>query len=171
MKTYFYRLIEKYIRLYVRSEDSLIFCSHASSRLLGDLFPQSIKWEGDIPTDESAADYIIIDGRIHYERDIQAMLEKIHNHCHSSTRLIITFYSVLWRPLLRLATSLKWRSKTPEQNWLAPEDMENLLMLAGFELVKLNSKILCPVHIPLIANFLNRFVAPLPLFKKMSMVN
>ena len=171
MRTYFYGLIEKYIRLYVRPEDSLIFCSHPSSRLLCKLFPQSIKWEGDIPKDESTADYIVIDGRIHYERDIQALLEEIHNHCHSSTRLIITFYSVLWRPLLRLATRLKWRSKTPEQNWLTPEDMENLLVLAGFDLIKLNSRIICPVHIPLVSDFLNRFVAPLPLFKKMAMVN
>jgi len=171
MKTYFYGLLEKYIRLFVRSEDSLIFCSHPSYNLLSKRFPQSTKWEGDIPDDSTTADYIVIDGRIHYEHDIQTLLEKTYTHCQTETRLIITFYSVLWRPLLRLATWLQWRTKTPEQNWLTPEDMANLLTLSGFELVKLNCKILCPISIPFASDFLNRFVVPLPLFKKMAMVN
>lgn len=170
MRKYFYSLIEKYIRLYVRPEDSLIFWSH-SSELLWDLFPNCLKWGGDIPKDESTADYIVINGRIHLERDIQAALEELRGHCKQSTRLIITFYSALWRPLLNLATLLKWRIKTPEQNWLSPEDIGNLLVLAGYELVKDDSKILCPVYIPLVSEFLNRFIAPLPFFKGMTMLH
>ena len=78
MRKYFYSLIEKYIRLYVRSEDSLIFWSQ-SSELLWDLFPNCLKWGGDIPKDESTADYIVINGRIHFERDIQAALENVES--------------------------------------------------------------------------------------------
>jgi Glycosyl transferase family 2 len=170
MRKYFYSLIEKYIRLYVRAEDSLIFWSH-SSELLWDLFPNCLKWGGDIPKDDSTADYIVISGRIHLERDIQAALEELRDHCKQSTRLIITFYNALWRPLLNLATLLKWRTKMPEQNWLSPEDIENLLVLAGYELVKDDNKILCPVYIPLVSEFLNRFIAPLPFFKSMTMLH
>jgi len=49
--------------------------------------------------------------------------------------------------------------------------MENLLLLAGFEVVKVDRRLLCPIRIPLISNFLNRFVAPLPLFGSMAMMN
>lgn len=170
MRKYFYRLIEKYIRLYVRPEDSLIFWSHASE-LLWDLFPNCLRWGGGIPKDESTADYIVISGRIHFERDIQAALEELRSHCKQSTRLIIMFYSALWRPLLNLATLLKLRIKTPEQNWLSPEDIENLLVLAGYEKVRDDCKVLCPIYIPLLSNFLNRFIAPLPFFKAMTMLH
>jgi len=138
---------------------------------LPDLFPRSLKWNNGIPRNDLSADYIVVSGSIHYERDIQAFLEQLHRHCRLSTRVIITFYSALWHPLLNLATWLKLRVKTPEQNWLAPEDMENLLRLAGYELIKMDRKILCPVYLPLISNFLNRFVAPLPLFRSLAMLN
>jgi len=170
MRKYFYSLLEKYIRLYVRPEDSLIFWTYPSD-LLWDVFPNCLRWGGGIPKDESTADYIVINGRIHFERDIQAALEELRDHCKQSTRLIITFYSALWRPLLNLATLLKWRTKTPEQNWLSPEDVENLLALAGYELVKDDKKIVCPVYIPLVSEFLNRFIAPIPFFKSLTMLH
>ena len=170
MRKYFYNLIEKYLRLYVRPEDNLIFWSHPSDSLW-DLFPNCVIWKDSIPKDASTADYILINGRLHFERDIQAALEDLRAHCMQSTRLVITFYSVLWRPLLNLATLLKLRIKTPEQNWLSPEDIENLLLLAGYEIVKDDSKILCPVYIPLLSEFLNRFIAPLPFFRRMTMLH
>ena len=170
MRKYFYHLMEKYLSLYVRPEDRLIFWSHPSDSLW-DLFPNCLRWGDGIPKDESTADYIVINGRIHFERDIQAALEDLRGHCMQSTRLIITFYSALWRPLLNLATLLKWRIRTPEQNWVSPEDIENLLVLAGYEVVKDDSKILCPIYIPLVSELLNRFIAPLPFIKSMAMVH
>jgi len=119
MRKYFYNLIEKYLRIYVRPEDSLIFWSHSSDSLY-DLFPNCVIWKDGIPKDESTADYTLINGQLHFERDIQAALENLRGHCLQSTRVIITFYSILWRPLLNLATLLKLRIKTPEQNWLSP---------------------------------------------------
>jgi hypothetical protein len=139
--------------------------------LLPDLFPRSLKWGNGVPKNDVSAEYIVVSGSIHYERDIQEFLEQLHSHCRPSTRVIITFYSALWHPLLNLATWLKLRVKTPEQNWLAPEDMENLLCLAGYELIKMDRKILCPVYLPLISNFINRFIAPLPLFRSLAMLN
>jgi len=170
MRKYFYQLVAKYLRLYVQPQDSMILITHACE-LLPDLFPQSLKWGNAIPKNDISADYIVVSGSIHYERDIQVFLEQLRAHCNPSTRLIITFYSALWHPLLNLATWLKLRVETPKQNWLAPEDMENLLQLAGYELIKIDRKILCPVYIPLISNFLNRFVAPLPLFRNLAMLN
>ena len=171
MRHYLYHLIAKYIQLYVRPEDPMILVA-STSELLPEHFRRCPTWAGDIPENNSSADYIVISGgRIHYERDIQTFLEQVHRHCTPSTRVIVTFYSALWRPLIKLATRLKLRTKTPEENWLAPEDMENLLLLAGFEVVKIDRRLLCPIRIPLISNFLNRFVAPLPFFRSMAMMN
>ena len=88
-----------------------------------------------------------------------------------SVRLIITFYSNLWRPLLRVATALGLRSKTLEENWIAPEDARNLLLLAGYELVREDSKLLIPAYIPVLSYFANRFLAPLPGFRLFNLLN
>jgi hypothetical protein len=170
VRTYFYQLVAKYIRLYVRPEDTMALVSNDLD-LLSDMFPQSLKWDGSIPSNGNSPDYIVISGCIHYERDVQQFLEQMRRRCTPSTRAVITFYSTLWRPLLNLATRLNLRIKTPEQNWLAPEDMDTLLRLAGYEPVKMDNRILCPIYIPLISSLLNRFLAPLPLFRSLTMLN
>ena len=88
-----------------------------------------------------------------------------------STRVIITYYSNLWRPVLRVATALGLRSETPEENWIAPEDLRNLLLLAGYELVREESKLLIPVYIPVLSYLANRFLAPLPGFRLFNLLN
>ena len=44
------------------------------------------------------------------------------------------------------------------QNWLMMFDVENLLALTSFEVVRRGGEVLCPFPIPLIATFLNKFV-------------
>ena len=70
-----------------------------------------------------------------------------------------------------LAAWLGLREKTPETNWLAHEDIGNLLTLSSFERVRWDSKILLPIYIPLLSNFVNRYVALLPFFRMFSLVN
>ena len=170
MRNYFYRLIARYIGLYVRPEDPVALISHPSEAIK-QYFPQCTDWGAEVQQGGDAPDYIIISGCLHYKSDIQSFLEGLHRRCRSSTRVIITYYSALWRPVLYLADRLRWRTKSPELNWLAPEDMENFLHLAGFEVVKTDSKIICPLYIPIVSGLLNRFVAPLPLLRALSMVN
>jgi len=54
---------------------------------------------------------------------------------------------------------------TLEQNWFSPHDLENLLDLAGFEAIKNHARILFPVKVRYLANFLNRFLVHLPIFR------
>lgn len=95
----------------------------------------------------------------------------LHKAAPPATRVIVIYYSSLWKPLTKAATKLGLRSKTPEQNWISHEDMANLFDLADFELVRLDNKILLPVYVPLLSAFLNRYLAPLPFFRWFTMVN
>ena len=162
LQSYFYQLIARYIRLFVRPQDTLKLYSPAEEPLRRMFFGQP---EADEP------DYVVVSGEVHFQSDIQAFLVGLHKECSQATRLIVTYYSSLWRPLLRLATMLGLRRKTPEQNWISHEDMENLLLLADFEIVRMDSKILLPVYIPFLSWILNRFVAPLPFFRQLTLVN
>ncbi|MBI3567391.1 MAG: glycosyltransferase family 2 protein [Gemmatimonadetes bacterium] len=87
------------------------------------------------------------------------------------SRLIVTYYSALWRPLIALATALGIRRRTPEQNWLTHGDIRNFVRLADFEVVRTEQKVLFPVRIPLLSGLVNRFLAPLPLFSSLCLVN
>ena len=120
---------------------------------------------------ELRPDYIVLSGAVHYERDIQSLLSDMHGLSHPGTRLIMTYYSSVWRPITTLAFWLGLRKKTPETNWLAHEDISNLLALEGFELVRWDSKVLLPLYIPVLSDLVNRYLAPLPFFRMFSLVN
>jgi glycosyltransferase involved in cell wall biosynthesis len=73
----------------------------------------------------------------------------------------MNFFNALWRPVLELATLLGLRAKQGEANWLTPADVRNLLELAGWQLVKEQARILCPISLIGIDQFFNRWLAPI----------
>jgi hypothetical protein len=119
-----------------------------------------------VTTPEEALDYgadcVVLNGTVHVERDIQAHLEDVHAMCGPASRLLIVYYSSLWKPLFRLANATGLRTKGPEDNWVSPYDVANLLALTGFELVRSQPRVLMPLWIPLLSDFVNRWLAPLP---------
>jgi hypothetical protein len=186
MKGYFYRLLAHYLSIYVRAGDSLVeihpFHAHLLHRFEGHR-------RGFVPKDDCREisdvenldldttlrkfnpDYIVLNGNLHYEVDIQEQLEKLHAQIPSDSHLIVVYYSALWRPLTRFASALGLRAKTPEQNWLSHSDISNFLVLSGFEPVRHEQKILLPLPIPLISRLVNRWFAPLPFFRQLTLLN
>lgn len=185
MKKYFYRLLARYLSLFVLPQNSLVEIDPVTTRVL-DAFPQGTaafrdpQRNGGVPgragigfeeIRERSPDYILLSGLVHQERDIQALLASVHAASNADTRLIITYYSSLWRPLMRLASRLGLRERTPEPNWLAHQDIDNLLYLENFELVRRENKVILPVWVPLLSDLANRYLAPLPFFRLFCLVN
>jgi hypothetical protein len=91
--------------------------------------------------------------------------------CTPSTRVIIAYYSSLWRPALMVASRLGLTTKGADHNWVAPSDVANLLRLTGFELITESQHVLLPVRLPLVSAFVNRWLAPLPVLRSFTLVN
>jgi hypothetical protein len=119
---------------------------------------------------EGPAHVVVLNGTLHYEPDIQPLLESLHTAITADTRLILISYSALWRPILALASWLGIRRPHPDANWVGPEDVANLLTLARFEMVRFERKILVPIPVPLIGALINRFIAPLPGFNQLCLI-
>lgn len=186
MRTYFYSLLFKYVSFYIQPEDSILevhpqhhrfICLFQRNRTAVLLKEQTPEFSSEDVLFQAQAiqqwnpDYILLNGNVHYERDIQTFLEELHAVCTPSTRLIVVYYSSLWRPLARLANFLHLRAKTPEQNWIAHEDIDNFLLLANFEPVRRDQRILLPFYIPVLSHFVNRYFAPLPCLRALTMLN
>ena len=120
----------------------------------------------DITLDEKF-DVIIISNVIGYLDDIQAVFEQLKKLCHRNTKVIVTYYSYLWEPWLKLSEKLGLKMKTPNQNWLSDADIKNLLYLAGFDTYRVAHRQIIPVNIPIISWFFNKILARLPLFRQL----
>lgn len=96
-------------------------------------------------------DYVVMRDIIGNVHDVQQSLVELHKIMQADSRVVITY-------------------SKPAQNWLSRRDLVNILSLAGFEVVKQGTLILIPIYIPFISNFVNRYIAPLPLIKHLCLV-
>ena len=103
--------------------------------------------------------------------DIQQALENIGQACDSESRLILHYHGVLWEPVIKLAQKLGLKTPQLNHNWMSRSYIENLLTLADFEIVSFDRKIILPIGIPLVAPLMNRWLATLPGFRSLCMVN
>ena len=111
---------------------------------------------------EGPFDYIVIADTIGMFEDIDGTLKLVHRLCTPPTRIIISYYSHLWEPILKIAEALNLRSKQPKINYIATADFLNLMDLADFEVIRDEQRQLLPRRWLGLGPFINRFVAPLP---------
>lgn len=116
-------------------------------------------------------DVIVLSDTVGALDDCQATLQQLHPLCSASTRIIVSYYSRLWNPVLRVARMLGLQMPVVEQNWLATEDIENLLHLADFEVVKREWRQLLPRHAFGLGPLVNRCVAILPVMRRACLKN
>jgi SAM-dependent methyltransferase len=111
-------------------------------------------------TSDEKFDYVILSDLVNDLPDVQALFERLHRNIFQHSRLVLNFYNNLWRPLLAFGEALGAKSPTPPQNWLSLTDIKSLLHLAGWEIIKTDTRILWPLNTPLLGPLLNRWVAP-----------
>lgn len=106
-------------------------------------------------------DYILMSDLVNDLPDVQRVLDNCRSHSSSGTRLVLNFFNNLWRPILNLAEKAGAKAPAPGQNWLSTWDMKNLLELSGWQVIKVEPRILWPSPLLGTAPLFNRWLAPL----------
>jgi len=116
-------------------------------------------------------DYVLICNSLGRWHDIQRVLERIRSVTTNRTRIVITYYNHLWEAILRFGSWIGIRRPYSYQNWLPPEDIVNLLMLSGYDVIRTASYVLLPKRIWPITGFCNYFLSLLPGFRFFNLIN
>ncbi len=119
---------------------------------------------------EEKFDYVVMQDLLGNLDDIWLAFRNLHKATTPETRVIITAYNPLWEPLVMLAEAVGLKGKDPRQNWLAMADIENFLYLNNYEVVKKGRRFLMPFYIPLLSSFFNKFLAKMPFFKELGLI-
>lgn len=101
-------------------------------------------------------DYIVCSDLVNELWDVQTVLTALEPLCHPQTRFILNLHSNLWQTPRKLATKIGMARPQMIQNWLAPEDVANLLYLADFEVIRTSNEVLWPIPTPFLDSFCNR---------------
>jgi SAM-dependent methyltransferase len=114
-------------------------------------------------------DYVILSGVLPQLYDLHTALEAIRSVCHDRTRIIVTTFSRLWQPMIRLGEILGWKARVPDESWIPPAEVKSILGQCDFDIVTQKDAILMPVGIPLVSNLVNRWMAPLPGYRPLNL--
>jgi SAM-dependent methyltransferase len=120
---------------------------------------------------EEVFDYIILSDLLSCLWDAQKAIHNIRKLCHPQTRIVISQYNFLWEPVIKFLEWIGLKQKQPIANWLSIKDTEGLLLLEGFQTIRMEKKILLPVYIPLLHWILNGFIANLPGFSHLGLIS
>jgi len=107
-------------------------------------------------------DVILLSDTVGSLEDCEATLRNLHRCCDSDTRVILSYYSRLWSPLLEVGQRVGQQMPQPEPNWLSAKDLAGLLYLADFEVIRLNHRQILPKHLGGVGPLVNRFIGTLP---------
>lgn len=114
-------------------------------------------------------DVILLADTIGELEDCQTTFAALHKLSTRDTRLVISYHSNVWEPILETAERIGQKMPQEPQNWLPSEDIVGLLELAGFEVVKREWRQLLPKRLYGLGPLVNRYIATLPLIRKLSL--
>lgn len=106
--------------------------------------------------------HIVLSGTIGFLDDIEETLRLLRRFATPKTRIVVSYHSRAWEPVLWLAEKLGLRVPQGQQNWLSTTDIVNLLDLAGWEPVRREWRQLLPKRLFGLGALVNRYIAPLP---------
>jgi SAM-dependent methyltransferase len=121
--------------------------------------------------DGTPFDYIVLSDTIGFLQDCQATLEALHALCDRETRIVISYYSHAWQPILSLAEALRLKMPQIEHNFIPRRDIRHFLELADFDIVKHTRQILVPARLLGLGVLLNRLAGYLPFFRPLMIRN
>ncbi len=116
-------------------------------------------------------DAVILSDLVNDVWDVQDVLERIRVYCAPDTRVILNVYSRVYQPALSVGGALRMAHRLLPQNWLTPEDTQNLLHLAGFEVIRHQREILLPLPIPGLRELFNKILVKLWPFSALAWTN
>ncbi|HXX67149.1 MAG TPA: bifunctional class I SAM-dependent methyltransferase/glycosyltransferase family 2 protein [Polyangiaceae bacterium] len=115
---------------------------------------------------EGPFDLIAFADVIGHVDDVQRAFERVRSLLSPQGRIFVTYYNFVWEPALKVAERLGLKTPWPEQNWLSMRDIENLLVLSGYQVVRTGTEVLVPFRIPYVSDNANRVGANLPLLRE-----
>ncbi|WP_372400646.1 glycosyltransferase (plasmid) [Azospirillum sp. HJ39] len=115
--------------------------------------------------------HILLSGTIGFLDDIEETLRLLRRVATPKTRIVVSYHSRAWEPVLWMAERLGMRMPQGQQNWLSTSDIVNLLDLAGWEPVRREWRQLVPKRLLGLGTLVNRYLAPLPGIRRLCVRN
>jgi SAM-dependent methyltransferase len=125
----------------------------------------------DLAQIEGTFDVILLSDTIGFLDDCEETFRLLHRFATPRTRIVVSYYSRLWEPVLALAERIGMKMPQGQHNWLSTSDTMNMLDLAGWEPLKREWRQLIPRRLFGLGTLVNRTVGALPGLRRLCLRN
>ncbi len=195
---FFYRQDVEYLRFLIPRESSVLEVGCGNGHLLAALepsrgvgidispemirvaqeaFPQHTFMAGNAEVEEDLLqvggpfDFIVVSDTIGLVEDCEQLFLALRSVAGPHTRIVVSYYSRLWQPILSIGERSGAKMPQMPQSWLSTPDTTSLLALAGYETVRREWRVLLPKRLFGLGALINRYIAPLPLVRRICLRN
>ena len=116
-------------------------------------------------------DVILLSDTIGFLDDCEETLRALHRFATPRTRIVVSYYSRLWEPVLGFAEMVGLKMPQGQHTWLSTTDTMNLLDLAQWEPLRREWRQLLPRRLLGLGRLVNRYIAPLPGIRRLCLRN
>jgi 23S rRNA A2030 N6-methylase RlmJ len=114
---------------------------------------------------------ILVNGTFNHDFDIQGLLVQLKSKLSRTSRIIAVLYNPYLRWLYNLANRLGIRKGELPTTFVTQIDLQNIVKVAGYEIVRQRLAVYCPWKMLGLGNAINRVLPLVPLVRWLSLTS
>jgi glycosyltransferase involved in cell wall biosynthesis len=122
----------------------------------------------DLSVETADRTAILVNGTFNHDFDIQGLLVQLHPKLSRTSRIIAVLYNPYLRWLYNLANRLGVRKGELPTTFVTQTDLQNIVKVSGFEIVRLRQAVYCPWKMLGLGDAINRVMPLIPLLRWLS---
>jgi len=119
---------------------------------------------------EETFDYIIMSDLIEHLFNLELTIQSLKRNSKLNTRIVITMANHLWEPLLILFEKLKLKMPEGPHQRISLSKLEKILTKNDFQILDRGYRLLLPIFIPFLSDFVNKNFYKIPVLKNLGLI-
>ncbi len=115
-------------------------------------------------------DFVVMVDVLEHLESVPAALSGIRRVSGKNTRVVITSANPLWTPALRAAEAIGLKMPEGPHRWITLDELSRISDESGFEMKENGYRLIIPVHVPVVAHFVNRVFCKIPIIRALGLV-
>jgi len=115
-------------------------------------------------------EYIYMADVIEHLRDVSLAIKSVSQVADSNTKVIISMANPLWEPVLLILEKLKLKMAEGPHKRISFKKMESILINNDFRIIDKGYRLLLPIYVPFLSDFINKYFYHVPLLKSLGLI-
>jgi len=115
-------------------------------------------------------EYIYMADVIEHLKDVSSALKSVSRVADSNTEVIISMANPLWEPVLLILEKLKLKMAEGPHKRISFKKLESILIKNDFKIIDEGNRLLLPISVPFLSDFINKYFYHIPLLKNLGLI-